>query len=88
VLVPADPTELPVSVLLVPGARTDLPEVSVLLVPADPTELPDVSWLDDVPIVLEALEPWLTPLEVPIELLPELDPERLAPAELEELGGV
>jgi len=77
---------LPVSVELVPGAPTELPDVSVLLVPADPTELPEVSWLDEVPIVLEALEPRLAPLVVPTELLPELEPERLVPDESDELG--
>jgi len=86
VLAPLDPTELPVSVLLVPGAPAELPDVSAPLVPADPTELPEVSWLDDVPIVLEALDPWLAPLDEPIELLPELEPERLVPDELDELG--
>jgi hypothetical protein len=52
----------------------------MLLVPLDPTELPVV-----VPVVLELpmslvpLEPWLAPLEEPMELLPELAPERLVP---------
>jgi hypothetical protein len=66
------------------------PAVSVLVVPAEPTELPavpDASTLEDVPIVLEALEPWLAPLVVPTELLPELEPERLVPAEPEAFGG-
>ena len=72
-----------------------VPDVSVLVVPGDPTELPgvpdvstlgevvEVSTLDEVPIVLEAL----APLVVPTELLPELEPERLVPAEPDELGG-
>lgn len=58
--------------------------VSLLLVPAEPTELPapDVSELmEPLPIVPEALEPWLAPLDEPMELLPPLDPERLVPAE-------
>jgi hypothetical protein len=56
--------------------------VSELFLPLDPIELPDVSaLLEPAPIVPEALEPWLTPLDEPIELLPELEPERLAPAD-------
>lgn len=31
-------------------------------------------------------EPWLAPLDEPMELLPELEPARLVPDELDELG--
>jgi hypothetical protein len=80
--------------LLVPGAPIEslAPEldVPVLLVPAEPAELPEVSvlvLLEPVPIEPDALEPWLAPLDDPNELLPELDPERLVPADPDELGG-
>ena len=56
----------------------------LVLVPAEPTELPDVSvLLELLPIALEPLEPWFAPVDVPIELLPELDPDLLVPEEPE-----
>ena len=85
----ADPIELPESVLLVPGAPTELPDVpDVSTLPEVPDvsvlgEVVEVSTLDEVPIVLEAL----APLVVPTELLPEPEPDRLVPVEPDELGG-
>jgi hypothetical protein len=66
---------------------SSVPDVPLLLVPGDPTELPvvvAVPWsLVLLPMELEPLVPWFWPLEVPMELLPALDPERLVPAEPE-----
>jgi len=66
-LVPLDPTELPVVV----------PVVAVLVVVEPPRSL------ELLPIELEPLEPWFAPLDDPMELLPELAPERLVPDEPE-----
>jgi hypothetical protein len=59
--------------------------VPLVLVPGAPRELSVVAVVVAAPWSLELvpLEPWFNPLEVPIELLPELEPEMLVPAEPE-----
>jgi hypothetical protein len=59
--------------------------VSVLDVPGAPTALSEVVSVLLVPVPSE-LELWLAPLDEPIELLPELLPDLLMPAEPDELG--
>jgi hypothetical protein len=45
----------------------------------DPTPGWVVSPPDVLSLELEPAEPWLAPLEEPVELLPELEPARLVP---------
>jgi len=59
--------------------------VSVLDWPGAPTALSEVVSVLLVPVPSE-LELWLAPLDEPIELLPELLPDLLMPAEPNELG--